>query len=331
MHHRIGSNAVVMRRWLDLAHRELVRHSPVLDALNVFPVADSDTGTNLSATVRAAAEAAAVIETGDVGELLALAGQAAMEEARGNSGSLFSVFLTAVGKSLEGQTRLTAETVRLALHAGHVRAWSVLSDPVGGTLLSVLEAVAAVPVPAEVEAGSNQQLKDFLHAVDGAARAAVLATPEQLEVLRETGTVDAGALGMLIVFDTLARTVGGDDPEDAAALDRLLASAAAQTLRPLDAPHAVHGGVEVMCTVELSPLDAAELRHELSEVGTSVIMSAVTESGDAYRWRVHVHVERPEDALAVIGARGEPLNLSVTSLSEPSQPSGTSRADGRAG
>ncbi len=305
-----------MRRWLDLAHRDLVRHSPVLNALNVFPVADSDTGTNLAATVRAATEAAGVLETGDVGELLSLAGQAALEEARGNSGTLFSVFLTAVGQSLEGQTRMTAESVRLALHNGHVRAWSVLSDPVAGTMLSVLEAVAAVPVPQDVEDGSNQQLKDFLAGVSAAARAAVLATPEQLEVLRETGTVDAGALGMLVVFDALARTVGGDDAGDEAALDQLIDSAAARAEGGLYAPHAVHGGVEVMCTVELSPLDAAELRHELSEVGTSVIMSAVTETGDGYRWRVHVHVERPEDALAVIGARGRAVNLTVTSLSE---------------
>ncbi|MFC4905424.1 DAK2 domain-containing protein [Kocuria oceani] len=305
-----------MRRWLDLAHRDLVRHSPVLNALNVFPVADSDTGTNLATTVRAAAEAAGVLETGDVGELLALAGQAALEEARGNSGTLFSVFLTAVGQSLEGQTRMSAESVRVALHAGHVRAWSVLSDPVAGTMLSVLEAAAAVPVPQDVGDGSNQQLKDFLAQVGEAARAAVLATPEQLEILRETGTVDAGALGMLVVLDALARTVGGDDAGDEAGLDQLIDDAAARAAGVHAAPHTVHDGVEVMCTVELSPLDAAELRHELSEVGNSVIMSAVSEAGDGYRWRVHVHVERTEEALAVIGARGEAVNLTVTSLSE---------------
>ncbi|GEO94163.1 hypothetical protein KTU01_02860 [Kocuria turfanensis] len=305
-----------MRRWLDLAHRDLVRHSPVLNALNVFPVADSDTGTNLATTVRAAAEAAGVLETGDVGELLALAGQAALEEARGNSGTLFSVFLTAVGQSLEGQTRMSAESVRVALHAGHVRAWSVLSDPVAGTMLSVLEAAAAVPVPQDVGDGSNQQLKDFLAQVSEAARAAVLATPDQLEILRETGTVDAGALGMLVVLDALARTVGGDDAGDEAGLDQLIDDAAARAAVAQAAPHTVHGGVEVMCTVELSPLDAAELRHELSEVGSSVIMSAVSEAGDGYRWRVHVHVERTEEALAVIGARGEAVNLTVTSLSE---------------
>lgn len=305
-----------MRRWLDLAHRELVRHSPVLNALNVFPVADSDTGTNLAVTVRAAAEAARVIETGDVGELLALAGQAALEDARGNSGTLFSVFLTAVGRSLEGRTRLTAETVRAGLDAGHVRAWSVLSDPVAGTLLSVLEAAAAVPVPQGVEEGSNQQLAEFLRAVGRAARAAVLATPDQLEVLREAGTVDAGALGMLVVLDALARTVGGDDVVAAAALAELVDAAGARAPGAAAAPGAPHRGVELMCTVELSPLDAAELRHELSEVGSSVIMSAMTETAGGYRWRVHVHVEHPEDALAVIGARGDPVNLAVTSLTE---------------
>ena len=158
-----------------------------------------------------------------------------------------------------------------------MRAWSVLTDPVDGTMLSVLEAAAAVPVPQGVEDGSNQQLKEFLAGVSTAARAAVLVTPDQLEILRETGTVDAGALGMLVVLDALARTVGGDDAGDENALDALIDAAAARAAGAEDPPHAVHGGVEVMCTVELSPLDAAELRHELSEVGTSVIMSAVTD------------------------------------------------------
>ena len=123
---------------------------------------------------------------------------------------------------------MSAESVRLALHAGHVRAWSVLTDPVDGTMLSVLGAAAAVPVPQGVEDGSNQQLKEFLAAVSTAARAAVLVTPDQLEILRETGTVDAGALGMLVVFDALARTVGGDDAGDENALDALIDAAAAR-------------------------------------------------------------------------------------------------------
>ncbi|MFC6258491.1 hypothetical protein ACFP5Z_15695, partial [Kocuria oceani] len=108
----------------------------------------------------------------------------------------------------------------------------------------------------------------------------------------------------------------GDDAGDEAGLDQLIDDAAARAAGVHAAPHTVHDGVEVMCTVELSPLDAAELRHELSEVGNSVIMSAVSEAGDGYRWRVHVHVERTEEALAVIGARGEAVNLTVTSLSE---------------
>lgn len=211
MNQRMASNASAVRRWLETAARDLRDHADVLNDLNVFPVADADTGTNLALTVETASQATAVLETPDVSELVTLAGQAALEEARGNSGTLFAVFLTAMGGGLDGAERLHAEALANGLSAGSVRAWSVLTDPVPGTMLSVLAAAADVAVPEAGEPGSNHQLAVYLRCMVEAAQQAVLDSTRDLEVLRGTSKVDAGALGLLIILDALRRAVSGAD------------------------------------------------------------------------------------------------------------------------
>lgn len=208
---RMASNASAVRRWLETAARDLRDHADLLNDLNVFPVADADTGTNLAITVETASQAMGVLETPDVSELVTLAGQAALEEARGNSGTLFAVFLTAMGGGLEGAERLHAEALANAVSIGSVRAWSALTDPVPGTMLSVLAAAAEVAVPDAGEAGSNHQLEAYLCLLVEAAQQAVMDSTRDLEVLRGTSKVDAGALGLLIILDALRRTVSGQD------------------------------------------------------------------------------------------------------------------------
>ena len=187
MSHKAGSSTTEVRHWLDAAHRRLREHSDVLDDLNVFPVADADTGANLSATVGFAAEAAHLIEGKDVGELLTYAGQAALEQARGNSGVLAAVALTAMGGAVQGSVRLTAAQLKDAFTAAQVRCSSALTDPVPGTLISVLQAAGETPVPETAAEGSNQQLVDWLDLVLAACTRAVIDTVGQLPVLAEQG------------------------------------------------------------------------------------------------------------------------------------------------
>ncbi|WP_264796666.1 DAK2 domain-containing protein [Arthrobacter mangrovi] len=305
-----------MKRWLGKAEVVLGNHSDRLNAINIFPVADGDTGTNLYLTVRSAALAAAEAETTDVGELLAAAGQAAMEEARGNSGTLFSVFLSALSEPLHGTTRLTGPLLAAALQRAEIRCWSALSDPVPGTMLSVIEAVSrAANTGDPVHAGdhSNHALAATLEAVVAAALEAVVETEDQLGPLAAAEVVDAGAVGFLLILDTLRASALGEElqPE---LLDGLHGYSVQDPHIHLD--HA-HEGVEVMCTINLSPLDAATLRLQLDELGDSVILSAVTEVEGGYRWRIHAHVPAADPALAAIRSFGEPSNLSVTDLAAP--------------
>ncbi|WP_461165216.1 DAK2 domain-containing protein [Arthrobacter sp. R4-81] len=342
-----------MKRWLSKAETALGNHSDRLNAINIFPVADGDTGTNLYLTVRAATEAlggrgnpaeagpsqavsddsrAPVHRTAihgtavhgaagqnDVGAVLAVAGQAAMEKARGNSGTLFSVFLCAAAEPLAGHTRLSSPLLAAALNRAQIRAWTALSDPVPGTMLSVIEAasraVSAVDSALDGD-DSNHALGLALDAAVQAALEAVIRTESQLDALQAAKVVDAGGVGMLLILDCLRSAVLGEE----------LQSELLDGLHGYDVqdPH-IHAampdddGVEVMCTINLSPLDAATLRQRLDQMGDSVIMSQLGNSADPdgkYRWRVHVHVKEEAPAVALIRALGEPAEISVSELAQ---------------
>ncbi|MCO4238781.1 DAK2 domain-containing protein [Pseudarthrobacter raffinosi] len=324
-----------MKRWLDKAETAIANHSDRLNAINIFPVADGDTGTNLYLTVRAAARAlrsdpagqgtAVTADPGqaDVGAVLARAGRAAMEQARGNSGTLFSVFLCAAAEPLAGHTRLTSTLLAAALNRAQIRAWSALSDPVQGTMLSVMEAAARAA--AAVDAGhngddSNQALGKALDAAVNGALKAVVSTESQLAALEAAHVVDAGGVGMLLILDCLRSAVLGEELQGEL-LDGLHGYDVQDPHIHTDMP--VDDGVEVMCTISLSPLTAATLRQRLDEIGESVIMSQVDSLADAhgsYRWRVHVHVSDASPAVALIRSLGEPSDISVSELAMPRDP-----------
>ena len=143
-----------------------------------------------------------------------------------------------------------------------------------------------------------------------AALEAVVQTESQLGALTEAKVVDAGGVGFLLIMDALRAASLGEELQDEL-LDGLHGY-------DVQAPHIHNGmpaeGVEVMCTINLSPLEAATLRLHLDEVGDSVIMSAVTEVEEGYRWRVHVHVPEAALALRYIEEAGQPSHIAVTQL-----------------
>ncbi len=314
---RIRGQAAV-HRWFLLAEQALRAHGEKLNRLNVFPVADSDTGTNMLATMSAARQAVEQGGSEDLGELLAAAGAEAMAEARGNSGTLLAVLLSGFAEPLHGHERLTVGALDQALEHGSVRAWSALSDPVGGTMLSVLDAVrgcareqAAVSEEPESRAALIGSLEDML----AVAREAVVVTEQELDALKQAEVVDAGGAGLLVIFDALRAAVTGAEPDPALleglhGLDREAA--------PQDAAAGAGAeDVEIMCTVRLDPLGAASLRHQLDEVGGSVIITPIDAQADAegsYRWRIHVHAEAEQEASRVIHDAGEVTTYSATAL-----------------
>jgi uncharacterized protein len=314
-----------VHQWLDLAETVLGNASDRMDAINIFPVPDGDTGSNLYATVRAARAAVAGQSTDDVGALLSIAGRAALDQARGNSGTLLAVMLIGMSEPLIGHERLAAPTLAVALDRARASCWAALSDPQEGTMLTVLAAAARAASdhaagltghPGD-QAMSRRELGASLDSVVEAAWQAVVKTEGQLPALAEARVVDAGGMGLLLVLDCLRATVMGTTIEPGL-LDGLHGFAAA-------APHIHEGrdspvGFELMCSISLDPLTAATLRFELNDIGDSVIMSPLETAGEdngPVRWRLHVHVDDHSAAEALVRKAGDPENLVVTHLQDP--------------
>ncbi|MGD6978019.1 MULTISPECIES: DAK2 domain-containing protein [Citricoccus] len=316
-----------VHRWLALSETALGNASDRMDAINIFPVPDGDTGTNLYGTVRAARAALEVRSADDVGEALSIAGRAALDQARGNSGTLLAVMLIGMSEPLSGHERMTAPSLAVALDRARASAWAALSDPQEGTMLTVLATASRAATEyvsrhadlPDDQLRGRKELGNALDAVVDAAWQAVVKTEGQLPALAEAHVVDAGGLGLLLVLDSLRATVLGTGI-DAGLLEGLHGFSAGD-------PHIHQGmespvGYELMCSISLDPLTAATLRFELNEVGDSVIMSPVDAPADGegpVRWRLHVHVDDHASAEALVRKAGTPENLVVTPLQDPGQ------------
>ncbi|MGV2953984.1 DAK2 domain-containing protein [Glutamicibacter sp. AGC46] len=314
--HKLDTSVRAIREWLARSVKSLGNHSDRLNAINVFPVADGDTGSNLYLTARAGHDAISKLESDDIGGFLEVAARASMESARGNSGTLLAVFLSGLSEPWIGHERLTAPLLALGLERAKVRSWSALSEPVEGTMLSVINAISLAAgstlAHLKTDPDSRAALDAVLTQMTQAAQLAVKGTESELPSLINAGVVDAGAVGMLIIIDELCAAIRSEST-DFDSYDDFHGYR-------LQDPH-IHlteeteSGVEVMCTVSLDALGAATLRGQLDSMGNSVIMSPVNQlEEDTYRWRVHVHVPEAEPALELIRKHGDPVNISVTDL-----------------
>lgn len=322
--------AAAVRCWFALAEEALDTHRSRLDRLNVYPVADSDTGSNMLATIRASRTALESSDHDDLGRLLAAAGAQAMGSAQGNSGTLLAVLISGFAEPLDGQERLTIRALSRGLDRASLRGWSALSQPVSGTMLSVLDAArdeARSCASAASEPESRAAVEAALPRVVLAAREAVVRTEHQLPELSRAGVVDSGGLGLLMVLAALASTVRAESVEQQlmrglSGWDAARAVGAAEMRSAVvsegESNDGQGSGVELMCTVRLSPLRAAELRHRLDELGESVIITPIGSEADSdgsLRWRIHVHTQDPEATVKAVEDAGPLENSSTTPLS----------------
>lgn len=299
---RDALNAVAVRRWVARCVHTLDEQREAIDGINVFPVADRDTGTNLLRTMRAAADAVNRVAPHDADNPAAVwsaLASGALAGARGNSGVILSQVLRGLAEVL-GEA---PSAVRAALCRADELATRAVSDPVSGTMLSVLHAVAVA-----VAAVDGAPAEATALAVE-VATAELARTTSQLDVLARAGVVDAGAQGLLCVLTELAAVVSGQEPP---AVTR---SAITRRL-PRDAD-------ALSITREAgSPEYAYEVMYALEQVGESaadVLRGALLGLGDcvsvvgdgAGHWAVHVHCN---DVGAVIEAGvdiGRPHRIAV--------------------
>jgi DAK2 domain fusion protein YloV len=281
-----------------------------IDDLNVYPVPDGDTGTNLTMTVRAVAEAVGETTAASRRSLARDVARGALMGARGNSGVIFSQIVRGAADVLgeTGARRIDADSAARALRGASDAAYRAVRRPVEGTMLSVIRELAE---EAETRAQEGPALGELLVALVRRGEVAVARTPEQLQVLREAGVVDAGGAGLLELVRGVAATVTGETLPAPPAEERLGAEA-------------VHREPSryTYCTVFLvegRDLDREGLEAQLDELGDSLLVV-----GDASTLKIHVHTDDPGAVLSLGTGAGAIDGVEIANMREQ-----TERREGR--
>ncbi len=308
-------DAAALRDWAHTAVSDLITHIDEINRLNVFPVADSDTGTNMLFTMRSAlAEANAVASStdrsGDVVRVAAALSVGALNGARGNSGVILSQILRGIADVTAGAGAETSGALRdidVAMLGSALRhgvglvVASMGGQEVAGTIVSVLQAAAG-----GVEQNAGEGLVPAIAAAGDAAVIALEKTPEQLDVLGDAGVVDAGGRGLLVLLDALRSTITGQAP----ARTVYEPSPRRQPAEPTAEQPAPQ--FEVMYLLGGCDAEGADtLRDRLGELGESV---AIATSGIVGGYSVHLHTDDAGAAVEAGLAFGNPRRIQISAL-----------------
>jgi len=275
-----------------------------VNALNVFPVPDGDTGTNMSMTMRAAVEAAAVELAPEAHAVARAVARGALMGARGNSGVILSQLIRGFAEAISTCDVLTVSNLADGLEEAAKAGYRAVGKPVEGTILTVARRVGE-----EARAAANDGLDvlAFWERVLHVAEAAVRETTNQLPALQRAGVVDAGGQGYMLIIEALWRTTRGDSMED----DDVTAAAAPVASQALVAAQHVEGGLgfctEFLITHATEPEEA--IRSFMELLGDSVIVV-----GDGTVSRVHIHTPQPGVALDWAIERGTVSSIKVENM-----------------
>jgi DAK2 domain fusion protein YloV len=285
--------------WLSANHEEVNR-------LNVFPVPDGDTGTNMLLTLQSAVEDIKESNAAEVSKIAKLASHGSLMGARGNSGVILSQIFRGFARAVEGKSSLTPAELATAFEEAANAAYRAVNKPTEGTILTVAReagrsASAAASLP-------DSTVPRVIAAAASGARAAVLRTPSQLQILRDAGVVDAGGFGLQIILEGMLKTV--EESESA------LASLA--TSRPVAPPAsqvavALPEGGWGYCTeflIEGNNLDLDRIKNQIESLGNSVLVV-----GEPELVKVHVHTDDPTRVITLAGGYGKLLKLNVGDMS----------------
>ncbi|MDG6104417.1 DAK2 domain-containing protein [Dactylosporangium aurantiacum] len=309
-----GDGAAV-RRWCAAGLDALRRHRSEIDALNVYPVPDGDTGTNLALTMSAAADAVdAAPPAAGAADLLAVAARGALLGARGNSGIILAQLLKGLASSLASARAVGGPELAAALDSAARSAYAAVAAPVEGTVLSVATAAARAAASVVAASGGSSGFTAggvvaVARAAAEGARIALARTPEQLPALARAGVVDAGGRGLVVLLEAFVTSLTGEAPPVAAPAPAGHGTAPGGVMQR--EAGSTEFGYEVQYLLDAPAAAIGPLREALGALGDSLVVV-----GDDPTWHVHVHVNDVGAAIEAGIAAGRPSRITVTRFAE---------------
>jgi DAK2 domain fusion protein YloV len=299
-------DAAAVRRWCAAGLEALQRARGEIDRLNVYPVADRDTGTNLVLTMQSVADALKAVDgPADLAATVKAMSQGALTGARGNSGVILSGFLRGFGESVRGGATAGGTALVQALERAADAGYAAVAEPVEGTVLTVARAAAQA-----ARATRSTDLPTVARAAAKGAHEALSRTPSQLSVLARAGVVDAGGRGLCVLLDTLVVVVTGE-PATAGDAVEPLPSGDPRSPGTDDEVAADRYAYEVQYLLDAGEDSVPMLKAALAGLGGSVAVD-----GDNGLWNVHAHVNDVGAAVEAGVQAGRPHRITVTPFHE---------------
>ena len=293
------------------AYEWLAHNYELVNRLNVFPVPDGDTGTNMLLTIKSALANVRGQPHATVGDVAEAAAEGAHHGSRGNSGVILGQILQGFSQGLREKATLNTQDLAQALRAATESAYAAVPAPVEGTILTVSREIS---LAAEAAAQKTRDLREFLAHIVAAADEAVRHTPELLPVLKQAGVVDSGGKGLFFVFEGMYRALTGQpvkeagDVESSPAVEARFERQERKGHRPLPS---VQWGFDVQFLIEQPKKPVATIAAEIAALGDCPLVE-----GDEHLVKVHVHVFDPGVALSYGVATGFITDVVVENMDD---------------
>ncbi len=307
-------NGRELKEMLTTATGWLEKSASDIDALNVFPVPDGDTGTNMLLTMRSSIEEAERANDSNASAVAQAIARGALMGARGNSGVILSQIWRGLAQGLKEKKSINGKDLADALRQASAMAYKGMSNPVEGTILTVVrEASIASQTQADTE---NNDIISVMEATVTAANEAVANTPKLLPVLREAGVVDAGGQGLYTILEGALRYLRGEAEQMQFRKPQMIASNIPQPVRAshIMAVEEVPFGYCTEFLLKGDKLDLDKVRTRLQKKGQSLIVV-----GDENTVRVHIHSMKPGEVINYATSLGTMHQVSIRNMDEQHQ------------
>lgn len=295
-----------LKKLLEASLLWLKANQQLVNSLNVFPVPDGDTGTNMLLTMQAAFNEVASSSETNIGKMAKDIAQGALMGARGNSGVILSQIWRGFARALDSLPEMDHEIFSRALGESRNTAYKGVVRPVEGTILTVIKDIS---IAIENAAARTTDLEELLNIAVNAADESVKFTPELLPILKSAGVVDSGGKGLYFILEGMQRFVQGQTLDSSAVLIQPISS-----MDLSDTMDEVEEGQDVEVVIDFSTKEALNLEsfyEKLSEIGTSV---QVGEGDGMYRMHIHVEADKRHEPLNYISSIGSWSKVAMENL-----------------
>ena len=307
-------NGLVLAEMIDLGSKNLAKNAEKINALNVFPVPDGDTGTNMNLSMSSGAKETAANVVENIGELGKSFSKGLLMGARGNSGVILSQLFRGMSQYIADKKEVNAKEFAEAIQNGVSIAYKAIIKPVEGTILTVAREAAEAGVKA---AENTTSVVEVMEAIYAEAQASLKRTPELLPILKEVGVVDSGGQGLVCVYQGFVAALKGEKIEGLEAVETNVVDMQFEDdhdmdfMSPEDIVHGFCTEFTVRLDKEKKEFNEDKFREDMSKFGDSLLVIS-----DSEFVKIHVHTETPGDVFNYGQQYGELIKIKSDNMRE---------------